>query len=548
MNMKYLIIVLLLPFLSIAQSVTIIPGGQSINGDSAFANQLEVNGNGLLVQAKSQLASGEPESDIAHMQCPNRQAYSDFGTITDPNGTGKYTAGIIYNCSNSYLANYTNEFIGYKIKIIELDLEVNGDTLYISDAFNKIALTGQLQSPTEYIFNGEVITFQFKTDGDANVGTGFKISYQKIQNIISNESIKNYFGGNGMLFNTKTGSLFAGKNSVQNVENFGFSSIGTGLYTKPYGNYSFAGGAFSEARGSYSTSFGYSSIAIGSSSTSTGSSTKAIGNSSFTSGIGSNAMADGSSSFGWSTIAKSRFSTVIGSYNDISDNPYYPTSEYNYYWFPTDRIFQIGIGYDEASRKNALTVLLNGNTGIGILEPSSKLEVDGEIKSTELDFTGTTQKRPVYADKDGILRIENSSNQYYSVNFSAAQTQNPTDDIRRGSGYAWFNTTNAAKTLYIPINLPQGVLVTNVRVYVLDNSDNNISYIFNKNSHTTNTFTEIASAESSGSNATIRSINDTAQETINNLDNSYYINISSVGNWTGNSLLFHSLVITYQYQ
>lgn len=175
---------------------------------------------------------------------------------------------------------------------------------------------------------------------------------------------------------------------------------------------------------------------------------------------------------------------------------------------------------------------------------------ESTIQSNELDFEETisTERRPVFADKDGILRVENSSNHYMSYNFTSVQAQNYDDQIIRGSGFAWFNTTTSPKTLYLPLNLPDGVKVTNVRMYLLDNSASNLSFTFSKNTHVTNTFTTIATTQSSTKTAGIFSINNNASETIDNANNSYYVNISSSGNWTGNTLQFHSLVITYQYQ
>lgn len=188
--------------------------------------------------------------------------------------------------------------------------------------------------------------------------------------------------------------------------------------------------------------------------------------------------------------------------------------------------------------------------GTAYNDAKAMLDVGGTIRSSTLDFTenNATELRPVFADKDGVLRTTNSSNEFISYNFSHVQAQNWTDEIRRGSGFAWFNTTTSGGTMYLPVNLPDGVKVTNIRMYVLDNSASDISFTFSRNTHTTNSFTTVANATSSGSIASIRSINSTANEVISNLDYSYYVNISSVGNWTGNTLQFHSLVITYQYQ
>lgn len=200
-------------------------------------------------------------------------------------------------------------------------------------------------------------------------------------------------------------------------------------------------------------------------------------------------------------------------------------------------------------RNNKVTInpqLILGSTYVPAL---ADLDVNTTIRSAELDFAESSDSdlRIVFADKDGILRVDNSTNHYASYNFTAVQAQDYDDQLRKGSGFAWFNTTNIGATMYLPVNLPDGVKVTNIRMFLLDNSASNLSFTFNKNSHLTNTFTAIATAQSSTNTANIFSINSNTNESIDNQNNSYYVNISSIGNWTGNTLQFHSLVITYQY-
>jgi hypothetical protein len=200
---------------------------------------------------------------------------------------------------------------------------------------------------------------------------------------------------------------------------------------------------------------------------------------------------------------------------------------------------------------SALKINKSGSIGVGI-DPSlnARLDVDGNIRSSSLDFTeqASTERRLVFADANGVIRADNSTNQYQSYNFSAVQAQDYDDQLRKGSGYAWFNTTNIGATMYLPVNLPDGVKVTNVRAFLLDNAASDLIFTFSKNNHSTNSFTTIATAQTSGANASIQTLEKIVQETIQNQANSYYINISSVGNWIGNNLRFHSLVITYQYQ
>jgi hypothetical protein len=65
---------------------------------------------------------------------------------------------------------------------------------------------------------------------------------------------------------------------------------------------------------------------------------------------------------------------VLGAYNNIDDNPN-PVST-----APEDRIFQIGNGSAENARSNALTVLRNGNVGIGTTNPAFKMDVGGRLR------------------------------------------------------------------------------------------------------------------------------------------------------------------------
>jgi len=192
-----------------------------------------------------------------------------------------------------------------------------------------------------------------------------------------------------------------------------------------------------------------------------------------------------------------------------------------------------------------------GNPSSRIIFGSTGLETAGSLKSRDLGFTTTNnaQIKPVFADKDGKLVVDNATTHYASYNFTAVQAQDWDDQLRKGSGFAWFNSTNAPKTMYLPVNLPDGVRITGVTMSYIDESASSIDFVFNANNHTTNTFTTICSGTSILSDNTIRSSFTAANTIVNNQVNSYYVNISSGGgSWVGDNLRFHSLVIHYQYQ
>ena len=138
------------------------------------------------------------------------------------------------------------------------------------------------------------------------------------------------------------------------------------------------------ALGSNSTSIGNSTIASGTNSTALGYATRAsadvsiaMGDQTIASGISSTAM-------GINTKSKSFGGTVVGLYNDSTTVG--STTAIN----NANRIFQIGNGTADNTRSNAVTVLQNGNVGIGITNPVTKLDIAGgnnwDLSSSEGDF------------------------------------------------------------------------------------------------------------------------------------------------------------------
>jgi Chaperone of endosialidase len=139
-------------------------------------------------------------------------------------------------------------------------------------------------------------------------------------------------------------SMALGENAVAS----GFASAAMGYNTTASGQASFAAGQSAVASGFLSSSIGYNTIASATYSTAFGNSTSSQGNGSFT--------------MGNFTIAKSNYSLVIGKYNDTTN---------------TNRLFEIGMGIANNTRSNALTVLDNGNVGIGTVSPVRQLEIIG---------------------------------------------------------------------------------------------------------------------------------------------------------------------------
>ncbi|MCF2494740.1 tail fiber domain-containing protein [Dyadobacter chenhuakuii] len=159
-------------------------------------------------------------------------------------------------------------------------------------------------------------------------------------------------------------SLAFGKNSFavgENAKALTANSIAIGL-----GSQSGAEQAVSIGAGQAK---GYASTAIGSGAYAPGSYATAIGFSAKAEGFCSMAV-------GYKALAKALYGVTTGVWNSDSDLPHPAVAQ------PGDRIFQVGNGTSDQNRSNALTVLRNGNVGIGsdVLTPQYLLDVGGRAR------------------------------------------------------------------------------------------------------------------------------------------------------------------------
>jgi hypothetical protein len=134
------------------------------------------------------------------------------------------------------------------------------------------------------------------------------------------------------------------------------------------GSGSVAMGVSPTASGIISTAFGFMTIASGGYSTALGQFTKASGQSSIAIGNHTVASGNNSTSIGLGTEAFSYCEIAIGAQNTI----YTPANKTG--WNDNDRLFVIG---RNRVASNAITVLKNGRTGIGIDIPQAGLHVQG---------------------------------------------------------------------------------------------------------------------------------------------------------------------------
>lgn len=163
-------------------------------------------------------------------------------------------------------------------------------------------------------------------------------------------------------------------------------SFATGFGTNASGDYATAMGNITAANGWASTAIGWSTVANGQASTAMGYNT--LANISFATAMGYQTIASGenSTAMGYRSTAQPYGSVVLGRYNVISG-----TTDS---WVDTDPVFIIGNGASAGSPSNAMTVLKNGQVGIGRTPAANELEVEGDAsKSIAGDWAANSDRR-----------------------------------------------------------------------------------------------------------------------------------------------------------
>lgn len=157
---------------------------------------------------------------------------------------------------------------------------------------------------------------------------------------------------------TNYGSVAMGSQTKASGEN----SVAMGFGSEAMSNYSIAMGFSPEASGHSSVAIGPYVTASGDYSTAFGHSTKSVGNYSMAAGYLTEAIGNFSTVFGKENKASSLNSTVIGQYN---------------YDVLQDALFIVGNGDNANNRRNAFTVMKNGNIGISNNNPLAPLHISG---------------------------------------------------------------------------------------------------------------------------------------------------------------------------
>ncbi|MDG0815952.1 tail fiber domain-containing protein [Bdellovibrio svalbardensis] len=221
--------------------------------------------------------------------------------------------------------------------------------------------------------------------GNVGVGTGtpeFKLSLSGDGGILSTgtfgsgASLVTAGAGTRMLWYPKKAAFRAGTVTASGEWN----DVNVGTYSTAFGYATQASGQYSVAAGNGAYAIGNSSIAMGgayssgANSVGLGRTANAIGYSAVALGDSTYAGGDYSTALGGNARADAMYSTAIGRFNVGGGNA---TT-----WVATDPLFEVGIGTSGAAKANAVTVLKNGNVGIGTTSPAAPLDVKGAMRFT----------------------------------------------------------------------------------------------------------------------------------------------------------------------
>jgi hypothetical protein len=347
------------------------------------------------------LRSGSPTGTVVFQEI-HVATTNDHGLFTVQIGGG--TGGTGFSAINWGTASH----------FLQVELDPNGGTTY-----QNMGTTQLLSVPYAlYAKNsgGNATTLDATYDGGA-AGAGRIITADagavKVQGT-DGLQITGTFGsgaaidltgaGTRMFFNPKKAALRAGRanGNEWNDANVGQHSVALGRGTTASGESSTALGDGSTATGEGTTALGLGSnasaegasamgygatasgvgaVALGAentasglNATSIGFSTTASGDNATAIGMGSTASGAGSMAMGAFTEAPSFYETALG----VLNSTYTPASAAA--WSATDRLLVVGNGTTGTTRSNALTVLKNGNVAIGNVSPTSRLDVDGQLR------------------------------------------------------------------------------------------------------------------------------------------------------------------------
>ncbi len=223
----------------------------------------------------------------------------------------------------------------------------------------------------------------------------------------------------------------------------GLSSTAMGYALRASGHYATAFGVGAVASGYASVAIGDAVKALGSRSAAFGEQSEASGPASTAMGGSTRAVGYDASSMGYRTTAQAYASLAMGRYNVIAGD--------SATWVDTDPVFVVGNGTSAAAPSNALTLLKNGNLGLGTVAPGNLLTVNGKASfggSAAIDFE-PLEVQGAYAGVSLHDRLGGAAERWviYSNRSGTGAGTPGTQTLKFWNGYADLVTISAAGNL-----------------------------------------------------------------------------------------------------
>lgn len=259
-------------------------------------------------------------------------------------------------------------------------------------------------------------------------------------------------------------------------------------------------------------------------------------------------------------------SSTIGSGTFIVSGPFQDTFggmfvnvngtgfEQPFYGFATNESFRAWVEFaenDDQLRSNInnnyqMYLEAGGRLGINEPNPQRNLHVDGNARIEDLGYAGSGMA-PVMVQPDGDL-VTGDIIHTIAVPPAAFTVEELDDDFQKvlGSGHAFINSGFGA--LSAPVYFPDGVTVTRVDVWYLDESPENMTLRLRRSPHATVNSQDLAAILPTGSASGIRIGSDTSINLaqIDNDNYSYFFRVFS-SNWTGGNMGIKAVKISYRY-
>lgn len=399
---------------------------------------LLVNGN-FMVQEPGVLSNAQPTAAqtyllpaSAELVIPNDSVFR----LQDPGGGGFYPANA-RSQAYAILSYDKSDQIGWMLSFNSNDFALAaGDSLIISSQPYPLCVDDNIQLLTEgsavppemMAGGGSRLYIIFRSDA-ATQDKGFDLQIKRIYRKIKRALPPLNNSGNALFFHN--GSFGVGLNPVAS----GVQSTAMGMFARATGANSLALGMGSQAEGKASFALGANALAQTDEAFVFGNTSQALGYGSYVVGANSKSLTTSSMSVGFDLVSKSIGGIVVGIGNDTTDTPGQTARL-------SDRIFQVGNGLigGITGRSNALTVLRNGNIGIGVTAPEASLHLKNEtgnrrlvlwqtVPGSDLEFFGL-------GVNDFTMRYNaaaNSSHKFYSSNTQVFSIDNQGNAVLRGS-------------------------------------------------------------------------------------------------------------------